>query len=207
MKKILIGIALALLSCVAWSQPTAQAPDQLVRAITDEVIGIIKKDKEIQAGNAKRIQEVVEVRVLPHFNFTRMTQIALAVNWRKATPEQQKALVDEFKTLLVRTYSTALSLYRDQSIDFRPMRSKPEDTEVTVRSEIKQSGRQPVSLDYEMEKSAAGWKVYDVKVGGVSLISTYRDDFAGQVRDSGIDGLIKTLSAKNRQAPSGGTKS
>jgi len=207
MKNILLGFAFAMSSCLAWAQPAAQSPDQLVRAITDEVIGIIKKDKEIQAGNSKRIQEVVEGRVLPHFNFTRMTQIALAVNWRKATPEQQKLLVEEFKTLLVRTYSTALALYRDQSIDFRPLRSKPEDSEVTVRSEIKQSGRQPVSLDYEMEKSAAGWKVYDVKVGGVSLISTYRDDFAGQVRDAGIDGLIKTLSAKNRQGPAAGTKS
>jgi phospholipid transport system substrate-binding protein len=207
MKNIFLGFAFAVVSSLAWAQPAAQAPDQLVRAITDEVIGIIKKDKEIQAGNSKRIQEVVEGRVLPHFNFTRMTQIALAVNWRKATPEQQKLLVEEFKTLLVRTYSTALALYRDQSIDFRPLRAKPEDSEVTVRSEIKQSGRQPVSLDYEMEKSAAGWKVYDVKVGGVSLISTYRDDFAGQVRDAGIDGLIKTLTAKNRQTSAAGTKS
>lgn len=207
MKNILLGFAFAMASCLVWAQPAAQSPDQLVRAITDEVIGIIKKDKDIQAGNSKRIQEVVEGRVLPHFNFTRMTQIALAVNWRKATPEQQKLLVEEFKTLLVRTYSTALALYRDQTIDFRPLRAKPEDSEVTVRSEIKQSGRQPVSLDYDMEKSAAGWKVYDVKVGGVSLISTYRDDFAGQVRDAGIDGLIKTLTAKNRQTSAAGTKS
>ena len=178
---------------------TPQGPDQLVQGITSEVIGIIKKDKEIQAGNPKRVQELVESRVLPYFNFARMTQIAMAVNWRRATPEQQQALVVEFKTLLVRTYSNALSLYRDQVIDFKPLRARPEDTEVTVRSEIKQRGQQPLALDYDMEKSAQGWKVFDVKVGGVSLISTYREDFAGQVRDAGIDGLIKVLISKNRQ--------
>ncbi len=178
---------------------TPQGPDQLVQAITSEVIGIIKKDKEIQAGNSKRVQELVESRVLPYFNFARMTQIAMAVNWRRATPEQQQALVMEFKTLLVRTYSNALSLYRDQVIDFKPLRARPEDTEVTVRSEIKQRGQQPLALDYDMEKSVQGWKVYDVKVGGVSLISTYREDFAGQVREAGIDGLLKVLVSKNRQ--------
>lgn len=176
-----------------------QAPDQLVQGITTEVIGIIKKDKEIQSGNPKRIQDLVESRVLPYFNFARMTQIAMAVNWRRASPEQQEALVAEFKTLLVRTYSNALSLYRDQAIDFKPLRARAEDSEVTVRSEIRQRGQQPLGLDYEMEKTAQGWKVYDVKVGGVSLISTYREDFAGQVRDGGIDGLIKVLVSKNRQ--------
>ena len=143
-----------------------------------------------------------ESRVLPHFNFTRMTQIAMAVNWRRASPEQQQALVGEFKTLLVRTYSNALSLYRDQVIDFKPLRARADDVEVTVRSEIKQRGQQPLALDYDMEKGPQGWKVFDVKVGGVSLISTYREDFAGQVRESGIDGLIKVLSSKNRQPDS-----
>ena len=176
-----------------------QAADQLVQGITTEVIGIIKKDKEIQSGNSKRIQQLVESRVLPHFNFARMTQIAMAVNWRRASAQQQQALVAEFKTLLVRTYSNALSLYRDQVIDFKPLRARPEDTEVTVRSEIKQRGQQPLALDYDMEKTSQGWKVYDVKVGGVSLVSTYREDFAGQVRDAGIDGLIKVLVSKNRQ--------
>ena len=128
-----------------------------------------------------------------------MTQIAMAVNWRRASAQQQQALVAEFKTLLVRTYSNALSLYRDQVIDFKPLRARPEDTEVTVRSEIKQRGQQALALDYDMEKTSQGWKVYDVKVGGVSLVSTYREDFAGQVRDAGIDGLIKVLVSKNRQ--------
>ena len=198
MKSVLIFVLAVFLSGIAAAQ-APQSPDQLVQGITTEVIGIIKKDKEIQSGNPKRIQDLVEGRVLPHFSFTRMTQIAMAVNWRRASPEQQQALVAEFKTLLVRTYSNALSLYRDQVIDFKPLRARPEDTEVTVRSEIKQRGQQPLSLDYEMEKTPQGWKVFDVKVGGVSLISTYREDFAGQIRDAGIDGLIKVLVSKNRQ--------
>lgn len=198
MKSVLIFVLAGFLSGIAAAQ-TPQSPDQLVQGITTEVIGIIKKDKEIQSGNPKRIQDLVEGRVLPHFSFTRMTQIAMAVNWRRASPEQQQALVAEFKTLLVRTYSNALSLYRDQVIDFKPLRARPEDTEVTIRSEIKQRGQQPLSLDYEMEKTPQGWKVFDVKVGGVSLISTYREDFAGQIRDAGIDGLIKVLVSKNRQ--------
>ena len=198
MKAFIFSLLITFLPGFAVAQ-TQQAPDQLVQGITTEVIAIIKKDKEIQAGNAKRIQELVENRVLPHFNFARMTQIAMAVNWRRASPEQQQVLVSEFKTLLVRTYSNALSLYRDQVIDFKPLRARPEDTEVTVRSEIKQRGQQPLALDYDMEKNPQGWKVYDVKVGGVSLVSTYREEFAGQIRDAGIEGLIKVLVSKNRQ--------
>jgi len=180
---------------------TAQeiAPDLLVKTITQDVIAVIKQDKDIQSGNTRKIADLVETRILPHFNFARMTQLAMAVNWRKASPEQQKQLVQEFKTLLVRTYSTALSSYRDQVIEFRPLRARPEDTEITVRSEVKQKGAQSVTIDYDMEKTASGWKVFDVKVGGVSLITTYKDDFASQVREAGIDGLIKLLSAKNRQ--------
>ena len=176
------------------------APDVLVKSITTEVVAIIKQDKEIQAGNPKKIAEVVETRILPHFNFTHMTQIAVAVNWRRATPEQQKALTEEFKTFLVRSYSNALTLYRDQVIEVKPPRMRPEDTEVTVKSEIRQRGAQPVTLDYEMEKTPAGWKIFDVKVSGVSLITNYREEFTAQVRESGIDGLIKTLVSKNRGA-------
>ena len=196
MKRLLLALLLVVNAPLATGQ--ISAPDALVKGITEEVIGIIKKDKEIQAGNPKKIAEVVEAKILPHFNFARMTQIAMAVNWRRATPEQQKALVEEFKTLLVRTYSNALSLYRDQVIVFRPLRMKADDTEVTVRSEIKQKGAQSVGLDYDMEATANGWKVFDVKVGGVSLITTYREDFAGQIREAGIDGLIRTLASKNR---------
>ena len=191
----------ALVFCLcSWAAAAQEpAPDLLVKTITQDVIAVIKQDKEIQSGNARKIAELVEIKILPHFNFARMTQLAMAINWRRASPEQQKQLVQEFKTLLVRTYSTALSSYRDQVIEFRPLRARPEDTEITVRSEVKQKGAQPVTIDYDMEKTASGWKVFDVKVGGVSLITTYKDDFASQVRDAGIDGLIKLLSAKNRQ--------
>ncbi len=174
------------------------APDVLVKSITEEVVAILKQDKDIQAGDTKKAADLIETKIVPHFNFIRMTRIAMGRNWRLASPEQQKVLADEFKTLLVRTYSTALSNYRDQQIDYKPLRAKPEDTEVTVRSEVKQSGSsQPVAIDYEMEKTPNGWKVYDVKVGGVSLVTTYRDTFASEVRERGVDGLIKSLVAKN----------
>ena len=178
------------------------APDALVKGITQDVISAIKQDKDIQAGNSKKVTDLVEAKVLPHFNFGHMTQLAMAVNWRKASPDQQRVLTQEFRALLVRTYSSALSSYRDQIIDYKPLRAKAEDTEVTVRSEVRQKGAQPVSIDYELEKTPAGWKVFDVKVGGVSLITTYKDDFANQVRESGVDGLIKTLVSKNRQSDS-----
>ena len=182
------------------AQAQVLAPDVLVKTITEEVVAILKQDKDIQAGDPKKVADLIETKVVPHFNFTRMTRIAMARNWRSASPEQQKELTGEFKTLLVRTYSTAISSYRDQKIDYRPLRAKPEDTEVTVKSEVKQSGSsQPVSIDYEMEKTPNGWKVYDVKVGGVSLVTTYRETFASEVKDRGVDGLIKSLSAKNRQ--------
>jgi len=191
-------LAVALFIPVAQAQELA--PDVLVKTITEEVSAILKQDKDIQAGDTKKVANLIETKVVPHFNFMRMTRIAMARNWRSASPEQQKELASEFKTLLVRTYSTAISNYRDQKIDYKPLRAKPEDTEVTVKSEVKQSGStQPVSIDYEMEKTPNGWKVYDVKVGGVSLVTTYRDTFASEVKDNGVDGLIKSLAAKNRQ--------
>ena len=196
--KISFYLFLALLVPLAQAQQLA--PDGLVKSITEEVVAILKKDKDIQAGDSKKAAELIETKIVPHFDFIRMTRIAMGRNWRIASPEQQKELAGEFKTLLVRTYSTALSNYRDQQIDYKPLRAKPEDSEVTVRSDVKQSGSsQPVSIDYEMEKTSNGWKVYDVKVGGVSLVTTYRDTFASEVRDRGVDGLIKSLTAKNRQ--------
>ncbi len=196
--KISFYLLLALLIPLAQAQQPA--PDVLVKSITEEVVAILKKDKDIQAGDSKKVADLIEAKVVPHFNFIRMTRIAMARNWRLASPEQQQELASEFKTLLVRTYSTALANYRDQQIDYKPLRAKPEDTEVTVRSDVKPSGSsQPVSIDYEMEKTPNGWKVYDVKVGGVSLVTTYRDTFASEVRERGVDGLIKSLAAKNRQ--------
>lgn len=195
-----LGILFTAISGVVMAQDVA--PDALVKGITQDVISAIKQDKDIQAGNSKKVTDLVESKILPHFNFGRMTQLAMAVNWRRASPDQQRMLTQEFRVLLVRTYSSALSSYRDQAIDYKPLRAKAEDTEVTVRSEVRQKGAQPVSIDYELEKTPAGWKVFDVKVGGVSLITTYKDDFANQVRESGVDGLIKTLASKNRQSDS-----
>jgi phospholipid transport system substrate-binding protein len=201
MQKIALGSTLALISALAAPLSPAQdvAPDVMLKAVTSEVIAIIRQDKDIQAGDPAKVADLVETRILPLFDFTRMTQIAVARNWRLATPEQQKALTLEFKALLVRTYSTALSSYRDQVIEYKPLRLTPDATEVTVRSDVRQSGKERITIDYEMEKTSAGWKVYDVKIAGVSLVTTYRDAFAGKVRDSGIEGLIKSLSDKNRQ--------
>ena len=175
------------------------APDTLVRSVTEEVVGVIKQNKAIQAGNRQKTIALVEQKVLPHFDFVRMTALAMGVNWRKATAEQQSALIEQFRTLLVRTYSTALSAYRDQVIDVKPLRAQPNDTEVVVRSEVKQSGPETVTIDYSMAKTPAGWKVYDVAVGGVSLVTNYRETFAAEVRTGGIDGLIRSISAKNQE--------
>jgi phospholipid transport system substrate-binding protein len=174
------------------------APDAQVKSIGDEVIGIIKADKDIQAGHQKKLNDLVEAKVLPHFNFSRMTALAVGRNWPKATPEQQKALINEFRTLLVRTYSSALSTYKNQVIEYKPLRAAAGDTEVTVRTQVKQSGAEPVSIDYSMEQTPAGWKVFDVVVGGVSLVTNYRETFNASIRDGGVDGLIKSLVSKNR---------
>ena len=195
-----ISACLFFILLIPFARAQQPAPDVLVKSISEEVVAILKKDKDIQAGDTKKVADLIETKVVPHFDFIRMTRIAMGRNWRLASPEQQKILADEFKTLLVRTYSTAIANYREQQIDYRPLRAKPEDIEVTVRSDVKPSGSsQPVSIDYEMEKTPDGWKVYDVKVGGVSLVTTYRDTFAGEVREHGVDGLIKSLAAKNRQ--------
>ena len=190
-------LAALLVAPAALAQDTA--PDTLVKGVTQEVLGVIKQDKDIQAGNQRKTIALVEEKVLPHFNFARMTALAMGPNWRKATPEQQKALIEQFRTLLVRTYSSALSSYRNQVIDFKPLRAAATDADVIVRSEVKQPGGEPVSIDYSMEKTPGGWKVYDVIVGGVSLVTTYRDTFTNEVRNNGVDGLIKALSDKNRQ--------
>lgn len=174
------------------------APDALVKSVTDEVLDIIRKDKDIKAGSTRRAIELVEQKVLPHFNFTRMTALAVGKDWRQATPEQQKVLTEEFRDLLVRTYSNALIAYKNESVDYRPFKMQPGETDVTVRTQIHQAGaRQPITLDYSLEKNGNAWKVYDVVVAGVSLVTNYRSSFATEIRNGGIDGLIKTLKAKN----------
>lgn len=191
-------VVAALLVCTTPARALDLGPDVLVKNVTLEVVDIIQKDKEIQSGNQKRIVELVEAKVLPHFNFLAMTRLAVARNWDKASSEQKKQLAEEFKTLLVRTYSSALSAYRDQKFEFRPLRAKPTDTDVTVQVRIAQAGREAVTLDYDMEKTPSGWKAYDVRVGGVSLVANYRTEFANEIRDHGIDGLVKSLAAKNK---------
>jgi phospholipid transport system substrate-binding protein len=177
--------------------PAQDAPDQLVKTVTLEVVELIAKDKEIKASRAKLIQ-LIDAKVLPHFNFAAMTALAMGQNWNKANPDQKKRLTEEFRTLLVRTYASALAAYSQQKFDFRPLRAKPTDTDVTVQVRVLQPGAQPVPIDYAMEKTSAGWKVYDVMVGGVSLVANYRTEFGNVVRESGIDGLVKNLSTKNR---------
>jgi len=175
-----------------------RAPDVLVKSVTLETVELIAKDKEIKSGSRAKLIQLIDAKVLPHFNFSSMAALAMGQNWNKATPEQKKRLTEEFRTLLVRTYASALAAYSDQRFDFRPLRAKPTDTDVTVQVRVLQSGAQPVPIDYSMEKTAAGWKVYDVIVGGVSLVANYRTEFANAVRNSGIDGLIKDLQTKNR---------
>jgi phospholipid transport system substrate-binding protein len=194
MKKILCALALCAAASFAADQDAA--PDALVKTITQDVLSILKQNRD----DPRRIANVIETKVLPHFELTRMTQLAMGRNWRMATPEQQRTLTAEFMTLLVRTYSTALSTYRDQVIDVKPLRASPGATEVTVKSDVKRSGAQPITIDYDLGMTSEGWKVYDVKVEGVSLVTTYRETFASEVREHGIDGLIKSLATKNRQS-------
>jgi len=191
------------LSALAFAVPAfgeETAPDALVKAISEDVIAAIRRDKDIQSGDPAKIAALVETKILPHFDFAHTTRIAMGPNWRRATPEQQQRLTREFRELLVRTYSTALTTYRDQRIEVKPPRARSDDTQVTVRSEVKQAGAQPVTIDYEMEKTDAGWKIFDIRIAGASLAATYRDTFAEAVRNQGIDGLIEQLSGKNRRS-------
>lgn len=176
-----------------------QAPDALVKSVTDEVLDIIRKDKDIKAGSTKRAIELVEQKVLPHFNFTRMTALAMGKDWRQASAAQQKELTEAFKELLVRTYSNALIAYKNETVDYRPFKMQSGDTDVTVRTQIHQAGaRQPITLDYSLEKNGNSWKVYDVVVAGISLVTNYRDQFGQEVRNGGIDGLIASIANKNK---------
>ena len=179
------------------------SPDALIKKVTEDVLTIVRQDKDIQNGNTKKAIELVEVKLLPNFNFMRMTALAMGKDWNKASPEQKKQLSDEFKTLLVRTYSNALTGYKDQTVRYKPTKMQAGDTDVVVKTEVVQAGAKPIQLDYSMEKQAEGWKVYDVIVAGVSLVTNYRDTFSQEVRANGVDGLIKMISAKNKQLEAG----
>lgn len=199
MKKLLALVLLSLSSTLLLAQ---EAPDVLVKQVTEEVLDIVRKDKEIQSGNTRKVIELVDTKVLPHFNFNHMTALAVGKDWRKATPQQQQQLSQEFKTLLVRTYANALASYRNQKLVYKPFKMNPTDVDAVVRTEILQPGSKPVQLDYSLEKLDSGWKVYDMNVAGISLVTNYREQFAQEVRNGGVDGLISAMAAKNKSLES-----
>ena len=195
MTRFLFALFAALVPMVASAQ---ESPDALVKRVTGEVIAAIKSDKDLQGANPRRVYELAEQKVLPHFNFKHMTQLAVGRHWRDASPEQQKQLTTEFTTLLVRTYSTSLSAYRNQTIDVKPLKMSPQDKEVTVRTAVVQQGGPAIPIDYPMEKLDTGWMVYDVIIDGASLVTTYRGSFNDQIQKGGVDGLVKLLAERNK---------
>ena len=202
-----IAIALTFSALALTGSAFAQeAPDALVKRISQDVIDTAKADKSIQGGNQQRILSLVEEKIIPYVDFERMTSLAAGRYWRDATPDQKKQLTEQFRSLLVYTYSGALAQVRDQKIDFKPMRGSPSDTEVEVRSQVTQARGEPIQLNYRMEKAANSWKIYDVNVLGAWLVESYKGTFASEIGRSGIDGLIKVLSDKNKSRASKGAK-
>jgi phospholipid transport system substrate-binding protein len=200
MKRIL-GITVLILSILlvlpAWSMDLS--PDKLVDRTVKEVIEIIQKDEELKSGNRDKMLDLIETKILPHFNFSRMTQLAMGQHWSTAAPEQKNKLVDEFRTLLVRTYSNALTSYNHETINVNPVKQLGDQVEITVRTVVIQgNGKEPIPIDYSMEKKSDGWKVFDVTVAGVSLVTNYRGTFNSQVRKGGVEGLLKALTDKNK---------
>lgn len=202
--KQLIAVATVAFATSAFAAPAPanEAPDALVKRISSEVLETAKADKDIQAGNQKKVMDLVETKILPYVDFQRMTSLAAGRYWREATPEQQKQLAAEFRTLLIFTYSGALSQVKDQTVEFKPMRSSPGDTEVEVRSQVNQQRGEPIQLNYRVAKTDAGWKIYDINVLGAWLVEAYKGTFASEISKGGIDGLIKTLSEKNKKLAS-----
>ena len=201
--RLLISLFLSLLLSCSAVFAQEESPDAMIKKVTDDVLTIVRQDKDIQSGNTKKAIELVEAKVLPNFSFQRMTALAMGRDWNKASPEQKKRLSEEFKTLLVRTYSNALTGYKDQTVRYKPTKMAGGDSDVVVKTEIMQPGSKPIQLDYSLEKQAEGWKVYDVIVAGVSLVTNYRDTFNQEVRANGIDGLIQMLANKNKQLEAG----
>ena len=175
-------------------------PGELVKSVMLDIQASVAQDKDLQAGDRDKTIALIEQKALPHFNFVSMTSLAVGPAWQKATPEQKKRLVEGFRGLLTRTYASSVNSFRDQKLDFRPVRMKPADTDVTVLVRVLQSGAQPLDIEYDMEKTVRGWKCYDVRVAGISLVVNYRTEFANLVREGGVDGLIKALEAKNKAA-------
>jgi phospholipid transport system substrate-binding protein len=190
-------VAVATLGLAPIAQAADEAPDAKIKRLSDEVITAIKSDKPLQGGDMNRIMALVDSKIMPNVDFQRMTSAAVGPAWRQATPAQRKRLQDEFKTLLIRTYSGALDQVNDQVISVKPLRAEPADTEVVVRTEIRGRG-DPIQLEYRMEKTPAGWKIYNLNVLGVWLVETYRSQFAQEINAKGVDGLIATLVERNR---------
>jgi phospholipid transport system substrate-binding protein len=200
MSRILATFLLALAPALAAAQET---PDALVKRTTDEVLAIIKADKDLQSGNMTKVVQLAEQKVLPHFDFPRMARLAVGRNWAQASDAQKEAIIKEFRTLLVRTYSSSLSQYRDQTIEVKPTKLAAADKEAVVKTAVIQKGGPPIPIDYAMEKTDTGeWKVYDVVIDGASLVTTYRGTFNDQIQKGGIDGLVKTLQERNRSSES-----
>lgn len=198
LKTGLVGLGFWMM--IASSMAMAEvAPDVLVKTTAEEVLEIVKNDKEIQAGNQAKIFALAEEKILPNFNFERVCKLVLGKNYAKATKEQQDKFQTEFRTLLLRTYASALSKYRNQKIEFKPLKAEPGATQVTVKTEIIQPGGQPIAIDYSLSKQSEGWKVYDIVIEGVSLVTNYRSQFSNEIRQNGIDGLIQKLAEKNKQ--------
>ena len=189
----------ALIATSSHAQAPAAAPDAMVRDLSNEVLNAIKADKALKSGDANRVQQLVDQKVLPYTDFQKMTQLSVGPGWRNATPEQRTALTREFRTLLVRTYSGALAQVSDHKVELRPFRAQPTDTDVIVRTQVVASRGDPIQLDYRLEKGDGGWKIYDINILGVWLVENYKSQFSSQVNSGGIDGLIKTLSERNAQ--------
>jgi phospholipid transport system substrate-binding protein len=200
MNKFTTWMCAILLVGSAAAQAEVIPPDVLIKNTVQDVLEIVRQDKDIQAGNRKKILELVDAKVLPHFDFTRMTQLAVGKNWRTATPEQKAKLTTEFRNLLVRTYTKAFTVYSDQVVEVKPFKMPAGATEVTVKTVISKPGESPTLVDYNMQKTADGWKAFDLSVEGVSLVTSYRSTFSEQIQKGGIDGLIKTLVEKNQAA-------
>jgi phospholipid transport system substrate-binding protein len=198
MNKLYAIITGALFAFVTLAAHAQEAPDALIKRVASDVFATIKADKDLQAGNRAKIYALVDSKIASNFDFMRMTALAMGRNWSKATPEQQKQLAQEFKTLLIRTYSGALANYENHTMDFKPLKMQPSDTDVVVRTTVTAPGGQPIPIDYSMEKNGDTWRAYDVVVGGVSLVTNYREEFNNAIREGGVDGLIKTLQSKNK---------
>jgi len=202
MKFLIAGVA-CLMALVPARAQQDLGPEELVRKVTQDVLDAIRSDRQLAAGDRQKALKLAEEKVLPHIDFEEATRLAVGRAWARAAPEQRKKLVEEFRRMLVRTYSSAISAYEGQTMQVLPVRMKPGDTEVTVHNRYIRAGGKPLPVDYQMHKTAEGWKIYDITVEGVSLVLTYRSEFDALVKQSGIDGLIKRLEEKNTPAKLG----